>query len=308
MSRRAVLLFAGLGVAWGIPYLLIKVAGQELAPSVLVLARTALAAAILLPPALVGRRTRAALLLAARRWVPLGAYTVAEVVLAWWCLTRAEQTLTSATAAILISGVPVVGTLIALLTRRAERIGLRGGLGLVLGTVGVSALVGLAPDLSDPRAIGEMAVVVVGYAVGPMILASSFADLPGLPVMALAVSVSAVIYLPLVLLGPGLPAGMPSGPVLAAVAVLGAICTAAAFLMLFALVGEIGPVRATTIVYLNPVVAVLAGALVLGEPISVGSVLGLIGVLAGSALVNGGRSEPEVPAPVTVPRPAEVCG
>jgi len=291
------LLFLGLGFAWGIPYMFIKVAGQELAPSVLVLGRTGLAAVLLLPVALSGRRRRADLVRTARRPLPLLAYTVVEVVGPWLFLTRAEQILSSSTAAILISAVPVVGALIALLTRRGDRLGTRGGSGLVLGTLGVSALVGLDLDLSDLGAVAEMSVVVVGYALGPMILARYLGDLPGTSVMALSVTASALIYLSAVLLGPGLPTRWPSPQVLVALAVLGALCTAAAFLMLFALIGELGPVRATTIVYVNPVVAVAVGAAFLGESISAWSVLGLGLVLVGSALVNGHTDEPGSPAP-----------
>lgn len=149
MSRRAVILFLSLGLAWGIPYLFIKVAMEELAPSVLVLARTGLAALLLVPLVLISRRQRAVLPELLRRWRPVVAYSVAEVVFPWLFLNRAEQTLSSSTAAILISAVPVVGVLIALATRQAERLGLRGFVGLLLGTVGVAALVGLDLQLSD---------------------------------------------------------------------------------------------------------------------------------------------------------------
>jgi drug/metabolite transporter (DMT)-like permease len=75
---------------------------------------------------------------------------------------------------------------------------------------------------------------------------------------------------------------------------LAVICTAAAFMLLFALVNEVGPVRATTITYLNPAVAVVAGAVVLDEPVTVWTVVGFLLVVTGSYLVNrGGRpSEP----------------
>ena len=56
--------------------------------------------------------------------------------------------------------------------------------------------------------------------------------------------------------------------------------------MLFALVGEVGPVRATTITYVNPAVAVIAGVLVLDEPFTVWTVVGFVLVVAGSFLVN----------------------
>ncbi|MBT0771886.1 DMT family transporter [Kineosporia sp. J2-2] len=294
MNRRATLLFAGLGLAWGIPYMLIKVAGEELAPSVLVLARTGTAALLLVPMTLLSPRDRAALPAVLRRWPAVVGYTVTEVVFPWLFLNRAEQTLPSSTAAILISAVPLAGILIALATHRAEGLGARGGLGLLLGTAGVAALVGLDLSGSDLGAVAEMGVVVLGYAIGPVILARALGDLPGLPVVAVSIALSALIYVPIVLLGPGLPTEVPSARVLGAVAVLAVVCTAAAFLLLFALIGELGPVRATTIVYVNPVIAVIGGALFLGEHLTAWTLLGLALVLAGSYLVNGTprRAEP----------------
>ncbi|MBV8598348.1 MAG: EamA family transporter, partial [Actinobacteria bacterium] len=47
MSRRGLLLFAAMCVVWGIPYLLIRVAVRELSPAMLVFARTAVAALLL---------------------------------------------------------------------------------------------------------------------------------------------------------------------------------------------------------------------------------------------------------------------
>ena len=79
---------------------------------------------------------------------------------------------------------------------------------------------------------------------------------------------------------------MPSGRVVLAVVLLAVVCTAAAFLLLVALVGEIGPVRATTITYVNPAVAVVAGALVLDEQVTVWTLGGFALVIAGSVLVN----------------------
>jgi drug/metabolite transporter (DMT)-like permease len=299
MSRRAVILFIGLGLAWGIPYLFIKVALEELSPALLVLARTGLAAVLLVPLTLISRKDRAAIPEVLRRWPAVVAYTVAEVVFPWLFLNRAEQTLSSSTAAILITAVPVVGVVIALIIRQAERLGVRGMLGLLSGTVGVAALVGLDLDVSDLGAVAEMGLVVLGYAIGPVILARRLGDLPGLPVVAVSIVLAALIYVPVVLIGPGLPSSVPSGDVLAAVAVLAVICTAVAFLLLFALIGEIGPVRATTIVYMNPVIAVVAGAVFLDEQVTAWTVLGFALVLAGSYLVNGTPRKAATPAPVS---------
>jgi drug/metabolite transporter (DMT)-like permease len=103
VTRRSSILFAALGLAWGIPYLLIKVAGEELPPSTMVLARTALAALILLPIALLRREVAPVL----RHWRPVLAYTVAEIILPWYFLAHAEQDLPSSTAGLLIAAVPI---------------------------------------------------------------------------------------------------------------------------------------------------------------------------------------------------------
>jgi drug/metabolite transporter (DMT)-like permease len=295
VTRRSSILFAALGLAWGIPYLLIKVAGEELPPSTMVLARTALAALILLPIALVRREVAPVL----RHWRPVLAYTVAEIILPWYFLAHAEQDLPSSTAGLLIAAVPILGVVVAAAGGRAETLGGRGWLGLGLGTLGVAALVGLDVGGSDLSAVAEMGVVVVGYAIGPAIVARRLSDVSGVGVMAVSLAVAAVSYVPVVLLGPGLPPALPSGSVVAAVVVLAVVSTAAAFLLLFALIAELGPVRATAVVYVNPIVAIAAGVLFLDERVTVWTITGFLLVLAGSVLMtNRPRTPSAQPVPV----------
>ena len=52
VTRRGLVLFALMSVIWGIPYLLIRIAVGEMSPEVLVLARTSIGVAVLLPIAL----------------------------------------------------------------------------------------------------------------------------------------------------------------------------------------------------------------------------------------------------------------
>jgi drug/metabolite transporter (DMT)-like permease len=281
VSRRAAWTFAALGVAWGIPYLLIKVAVGELSASQLVLGRTAVAAALLLPVALARGQVGAVL----RRWPAVIAYTVVEIAVPWVFLGRAEQELPSSTTGLLIAAVPLAGLAVAALTGRPERLGVTGQVGLVLGVLGVAALVGLDVGGSALVPVLEVAVVVVGYAVGPAILSRWLGDLPGLGVVAVSLTLCALAYVPVVLLGGGLPRSVGTDVVLA-VLTLAVVCTAAAFLMLFFLIGEVGPVRATTITYVNPAVAVVAGVVVLGEPVTPWTVVGFVLVVLGSVLVT----------------------
>ena len=283
------MLFIALGVVWGIPYLLIKVAVDELSPAQIVLARTAIAALILLPVALAQGAVRPVL----GRWRWLLVFAVVEIAIPWVFLGSAETRLPSSTTGLLVAAVPLAGVAIAFATGHAERLTRVAWLGLVLGIVGVASLVGFDVGGSDLGAVAQVGVVVVGYAAGPAILSRPLQGLPGVGIMASALTVTALAYVPVVLLTDGLPGPLPSGNVVASVVTLGVVCTAAAFMLLFALVGEVGPVRATTITYLNPAVAVIAGAVVLGEPVTVWTVIGFVLVVTGSYLVNrGGRPQP----------------
>ena len=298
VNRRATLLFLSLGLAWGIPYLLIKVAVEELNPLTLVLARTSLAAVLLLPIAF----ARGAVLPVLRRWRPLLAYSVIEIVIPWLFLTRAEQHITSSLAGLLIAAVPFASVGVAVAFGRRERLGALGLGGLLLGFAGVAFLVGVDVGGSQLGAVAEMAVVVLCYATGAAILSKWMGDLPGIGVVALSVAVASLVYAPFAI--PALPSDLPSGKVVASVLLLAVVCTAAAFLLLFALVGEIGPVRATTITYLNPVVAVIAGVLILDEHITVWTIVGFALILAGCLGVARSRRAPTAPA--DEPRPLDV--
>jgi drug/metabolite transporter (DMT)-like permease len=108
--------------------------------------------------------------------------------------------------------------------------------------------------------------------------------------VAASLVLSALVYAPLGL--SHLPAHFPSTRVLLAVAILGIVCTAVAFLLFFALIAEIGPVRATIITYFNPAVALLLGVLVLHEPFTIGAVLGFALILSGSMLATRRVSSP----------------
>lgn len=301
VSRRAVFLFVALSLAWGIPYLLIKVAVAEISPAELVLYRTVLAAVMLLPVAI----ARGAVIPALREWRWLLAFTMAEIAVPWVALGSAEQRLPSSTTGLLIAAVPLAGVGLAFATGRAERLSGSAWLGLGLGVAGVGGLVGFDVGGSDLGAVGEIAVVVIGYAVGPAILARQLRDVPGVGVLSIALTLAALMYVPIVGIGDGLPSSVPSAEVVWSVVLLAVVCTAAAFLLLFALVAEVGPVRATTITYVNPAVAVVAGAALLHEPVTPWKVIGFLLVVTGSYLVNRRptpvSAQPAVPAEVAQP-------
>jgi drug/metabolite transporter (DMT)-like permease len=160
--------------------------------------------------------------------------------------------------------------------------------GLALGIVGVAAIVGLDLHASDTTSLVEMALVAVGYAVGPAILGRYLKGVPSVSVIGISLAACAVAYAPLA--ATQWPQAMPGAGVLVSVGVLAVVCTAIAFLLFFGLIEEIGPVRATVITYINPAVAAVAGVAILHETFTVGMGIGFVLVLAGSVLATRRRA------------------
>jgi drug/metabolite transporter (DMT)-like permease len=286
MTRRGALLFAAMCVIWGIPYLMIRVAVGELAPVTLVFLRTAIAGALLLPFALWRKELRALL----PHWRAFLLYTAIEVALPWFLLARAETEISSSLAGLLIAAVPLVGAAVAALTGERERQGTRRWLGLLVGMAGVAAIVGLDVGQVQIVPLLEIACVTVCYAIGPLIIARSLSDAPPLGVVAASLVLTAVVYAPLAAFR--WPASMPSAHVVESVIGLAVVCTALAFIIFFALIGEVGPVRATVITYVNPAVAAVVGVALLDERITVGMIVGFALVIVGSVLATGRGPEP----------------
>jgi drug/metabolite transporter (DMT)-like permease len=284
MTRRGLVLFAAMCLIWGIPYLLIRVAVAEISPAMLVFARTVIGALILMPIVLARDGLRGI----GRKWVPLLAFAALEIGVPWFFLSSAVQHISSSLAALLISSVPLVGIVVAPLFGNREGMGAVGIVGLALGLAGVAAIVGLDLHASGLIPLVQMAVVAVGYAFGPAVLSRSLIGVPSVSVIGISLSACAVVYAPLAAIH--WPHSMPGTGVLVSVGVLGVVCTSIAFLLFFALIEEIGPVRSTVITYINPAVAATVGVTILHETFTVGMGIGFVLVLAGSVLATRRRA------------------
>lgn len=290
MSRRGWVLFLAMGVIWGIPYLLIKVAIEDLSPAALVFARSGLATLLLVPLAAARRLVRPLL----PAWKPLLLYTFVEICIPWVLLGKAEQQLSSSLTGLLVAAVPLVGAVLVTITGE-DSLGARRVAGLLLGFAGVAALVGFDVGASNAGAVAAVGGVAICYAVGPMILSRTLADLPSLGVVAGSLAITAVFYLPFGLAS--WPEQAPDGDTWLAVVGLAVICTAVAFIVFFELIAEVGPARSTVITYLNPAVALVLGAAVLDEQITFTTGVGFALILAGSVLATS-RDREAAPEPV----------
>ena len=278
MVRSSWLLFAAMSLIWGIPYLFIKIAVEELSPAAVAGSRTLLAALVLLPLA----AHQGVLRPAARAWRWVAAFGLLEMAGPWLLLGHAETRVSSGFAGLMIATVPIVGVLVARLRGDPHAFARTRLLGLGTGVLGVVCLVGLdslAGHL-DLLSIVELLLVAVGYAVAPVIASTRLADVPSLGVIALSVTGVGLLFLPWTVAD--YASGLPAADVIVSVLVLGLACTALAFVLFFRLIAQVGPVRATVITFLNPAVAVALGIIVLGEPLTAGILVGFPLVLLGA--------------------------
>ncbi|GAY18528.1 DMT family transporter [Mycobacterium sp. shizuoka-1] len=279
MTARGWVLFAAMSVIWGIPYLLIKVAVDEVSVPVLVFTRSAVGAALLLPLAL----SRQARTLLRRHWKAVAGFAFFEMIAAWLLLSDAERHLTSSLTGLLIAAAPIIAAVLDRLTG-GERLGPARMAGLGTGLAGVALLA--APGLAAGGVwpVAEVLLTATCYAIAPLIAARYLADVPGPALTSACLGLAALVYLtPAALTWPR-HALTPHA--YGAIAALAGICTALAFVVFFALIREVGATRALLFTYVNPAVALVAGVVLLREPLTWFHIAGLVLILAGSVLAG----------------------
>jgi len=282
VTARAWLLFAAVSVVWGVPYFFIKVAVEAgVPPGFVAWSRVALGAALLLPVAW----RRGALRGLGGRWRAVAAYAACEVALPFLLIAAGEQRVASSLAAILIASMPLM---VALLSPDDRPTGLRLA-GLVIGFGGVVALLGVDVAGRPGELLGAVLILVATlcYATATIIVNRGLADLDPLGPIAASLALATLGLVPAVALAP--PVGVPPADALGALAVLGFVCTALGLVLFFRLIVEAGPSRASVITYVNPLVAVVLGVLVLDERVGAMSLVGLVAILGGSWLSTRGR-------------------
>lgn len=278
MSKTGWSRFALVGFIWGVPYLFLKIAVAEISPSVVVLGRVAIGAAILLPIAL----KRNVFFISRKYWPFVLLYTVTELVGPWYFITAAEQKITSGLAGLLVATVPIWAAILASIfgdktVWHAGRL-----FGLIVGFIGVVAVVGIESlsGRQDIVAIGMVLLAAMGYAYAINMINRRIPEVPGLGLNTWAMILTALVFLPFAI--SNWPTQTPSLKAMGSVVVLGVLCTAIAFVIFFKLIAEIGPPRASLVTYLNTSVAVVLGVVILDEKFTLGIAIGLPLVLVGS--------------------------
>jgi drug/metabolite transporter (DMT)-like permease len=287
VTARTWLAFIALGIVWGVPYLFIRIAVQEISPFDVAWGRIALAALILLPIAW----HRGALRALATHKGAVFAFALLEFGIPFPAIALGERWIPSSVTAILIATVPLTIALISRFFGVHERLGAVRTVGLLVGLGGVVALAGFG-TLEGPLAwagAGCVLVATVGYAMAPLIIQRHLHSIDSIGPVAGSLSIaSVVLFVPAML---SLPRHLPSALALWSVAILGVVCTALAMLLMFHLVKHAGAARASIVTYINPAVATLLGVALLDEHLGVGGMTGFGLILIGSWLATR-RSAP----------------
>lgn len=290
MSRRAILLFLAVGVAWGIPYYFIAVANESFSTPSIVWLRVTIGALILLPVVIYRGDFRETL----KNWRGVLLFAMLEMVGPWYLITEAERTTASSLAGLMMTTIPFIAAFITgtFLGDRAARHPIT-ITGLVIGFLGVFSLVGIdaLSGAIDIVPVSMLAVSAICYAIAPIVAGRAMPNVSGLSLSAVALAMVSVIYAPFAMFS--LPTDIAKGPEVSAwvsIIILGAVSSAVAFVLFFELIKHVGPRRATLITYLNLLVASVLGIVFLSEPLTTGILIGLPLVVVGSYLA--GRDRP----------------
>lgn len=278
MSRRGWGLFALVGLLWGVPYLFMKVAVEELSTPLIVFSRVFIGALVLIPLAIYKNTFRPAL----KYWRYIALYAVLEMVIPWSLITSAQRGLSSGVVALLVATVPIWATFFAHHsgdTTAAHRTRI---FGIAIGLVGIALIVGIESlnDVGNIVSLVSVLIAAFSYAWAVNMITSKAPNTSGVAINGIAMAISTVVFAPFALTH--LPANSPSSEAVASTIGLGVICTALAFWVFFKVLDEIGAARASLVVYPNTAIAVLLGIVLLNEKLTLAIAIGLPLVLIGS--------------------------
>jgi drug/metabolite transporter (DMT)-like permease len=287
VKRSSWIYFWVIGLLWGVPYLLIRVAVApgQFTPAFVVFSRVAIGAALLIPYSI--KRTAFKPALKQIKWI--AAYGLLEMVGPWGFISQGETKVNSGLAALLIATVAIWATILngALGDKtvwHSTRL-----IGLTVGFLGICLVVGIESlqGKVNTRAILLLLLAAVGYAIAPTLVRYKIPELDGAAVNGLAMLMSSLVYLPFAI------AQWPHHHVRAnsiySVIALGIIPTAICFVLFFKLLADIGSARASLVAYVNTGVAVLLGVIVLHEKLTTGIIIGLPMVMTGSYFASRKR-------------------
>jgi drug/metabolite transporter (DMT)-like permease len=296
VTQKGLILFLLTGFFWGLPYFFIAIALDSFSTPSIVFLRVFLGALVLIPYAIYAGGLAKAL----KAWPYVVFFAVTEMVVPWWLITEAGKHNPSGLSGLLVATVPFfVVAILAIFFKDRKALRLRPLTGMLIGFAGVAALVGVDSFTGaiEPLYVLFVILASLGYGIAPIVANRKLKDVSSASMIGMSMVIVSVVYAPFAVPNLGAEFAQASAPSLIAILVLGLICSAAAFVLFFKLIKEIGPAKASLITYVNTAVALFLGIVFLGEPITIGLLIGLPLITVGLVLAGGGDRETEVAKP-----------
>lgn len=296
MTQKGLILFLLTGFFWGLPYFFIVLALDSFSTPSIVFLRVVLGALVLIPYAIYA----GGLAKAIKAWPYVAVFAVTEMVVPWWLITEAGKHIPSGLSGLLVATVPFfVVAILAIFLKDRKALRLRPLSGMLIGFLGVAALVGVdsLTGAIDPLYVLFVILASLGYAVAPIVANIKLRDVSSASMIGLSMLMVSVVYAPFALPNLGSEVMNASMQSLVAVLVLGLVCSALAFVLFFMLIKEVGPAKSSLITYLNTAVALFLGIVFLSEPITIGLLIGIPLITIGLVLAGGGSKDIETPKP-----------
>jgi drug/metabolite transporter (DMT)-like permease len=291
VSRSNAALLLVLSAIWGSSFLFIKLGVDELEPTVVALGRLFVGAAILLPIA----ASRGGLGVLRPHFPTVVTLGLLNNALPFWLFGFAETRISSSLAAVIQAAAPIFTVLLAIRLDPTQRATGTRLAGIGVGFVGVALLVGAQ---TGGQVVGALAVLAASlcYAASALIAGKRAGPIPPLHLAAGQLACGFVLMAPFGLLQ--LPDEAPPAKAVLAIVALGALGSAVAYVLYFALIARAGASRAILVTYLVPAFALVYGAVFLDEEVTASAIAGLVLILAGTTLATGVARlrRPRVPA------------
>lgn len=273
-----------LSLLWGGAYLFMRSSAPAFGAMPMVFLRMALASLLVLLPLTLWRSGFGPI---RRHWREIAVFGLAFTALPFAGLGFAALSISAGLLAVLQSSAPMFAAIVAHLWL-AERIGRWRALGLAIGFAGVLALVWGGVDFRPGGTGWALVALLVASLLWGIGGHYTRVRLSGLSPVAISVGTLAVAALALAPFAVATwPAEPPSRRAWLEVLALGVASSGLGFLLYYRLVRNIGAVRATSVTFLNPPVAMFAGTLYLGEPVTQQMLVGTAVILTGTGLALG---------------------
>lgn len=305
LTPRAFLDMALLAILWGASFLSIKLGLAEL-PVMTLVAHRVFWAALVLWAYVLWRRFE--IPRGAGIW---GAFLVMGVLnnaIPFGLMAWGQQFIETGLTSIFNAATAVFGVLVAAMVFADERLTTRRLAGVLLAFLGVAVAIGLdALSRFDIRSLAQLAVLggALSYAFAAAWARARLSHLRPEIAAAGMLTASSGVLVPLAILVDGVPQAPQSPVTFGAISYFSILGTAVAYLLYYRVVAAAGSGNAMIVTLLIPPVAIILGALVLGERLGPNGIAGFVLLAVGLIVMNGavrtrrpqGRETPVPPGP-----------